>query len=212
MPSSIRRLPGAAVWMLAILTLGGCTVGPDFRRPEPPASMQFVSADALALRSAPVGADDPARWWTGFDDPLLDRIVARVLAGNLDLTVAAARLEQARAGLAVRSAIQRPSGQLGAEAASGRLSVQTPLGRLLDARPGFDRTADEYALNAGSSWELDLFGGLQRAEDAARADYLAAGAGVAGARLAVVAQAADTYIHVRALQSRLQVLHEQIDT
>lgn len=212
MPSPPCRLSTVATWVLAGLSLSACTVGPDFRRPEPLAATHFVSAGPVNARSAPTGAEDPARWWTGFDDPLLDRIIARVLAGNLDLAVAAARLEQARAGLAVRTAIQRPSGQLGAEAATGRVSVQTPLGRLLDARPGFDRTADEYALNAGSSWELDLFGGLKRGEDAARADYLAAGAGEAGARLAVIAQAADTYIHVRALQSRLQVLQEQIDT
>jgi NodT family efflux transporter outer membrane factor (OMF) lipoprotein len=201
----------SAVTVLAALSFGGCAVGPAFHRPAPPAATHFVSATAVDARSAPAGAANQAQWWTGFDDPLLDRIVARVLAGNLDLAVAAARLEQARAGLAMRTAIQRPSGQLGAEAATGRVSVQTPLGRLLDARPGFDRTADEYALNAGSSWELDLFGGLQHGEDAARADYLAAGAGEAGARLAVVAQAADTYIHVRALQSRLQVLQEQVD-
>lgn len=202
----------AAAPLLAGLLLSGCMVGPDYRRPDTTSSQAFRTAPAVSARVAPAGAEDPAQWWTGFDDPLLDRIVARVLSGNLDLAVAAARLEQARAGLAVRTAIQRPTGQLGAEAATGRVSVQTPLGRLLDARPGFDRTADEYALNAGSSWELDLFGGLRRSEDAARADYLAAGAGEAGARLAVVAQAADTYIYVRALQSRLQVLQEQIDT
>jgi hypothetical protein len=202
----------SAVTVLTALSFGGCAVGPAFHRPAPPVATHFVSATAVDARSAPAGAANQAQWWTGFDDPLLDRVVARVLSGNLDLAVAAARLEQARAGLEVRKAVQRPSGQLGAEAATGRVSVQTPLGRLLDARPGFDRTADEYALNAGSSWELDLFGGLQHGEDAAHADYLAAGAGESGARLAVVAQAADTYIYVRALQSRLQVLQEQIDT
>jgi NodT family efflux transporter outer membrane factor (OMF) lipoprotein len=67
-------------------------------------------------------------------------------------------------------------------------------------------------MNAGASWELDLFGGLRRGQEAALAEYQASEAGAVATRLAVAAQTADIYISIRGLQTRLQVARRQVQT
>ncbi|MET0362722.1 MAG: efflux transporter outer membrane subunit, partial [Sphingobium sp.] len=69
-----------------------------------------------------------------------------------------------------------------------------------------------YDANLSASWEIDLFGGLRRGHEAARAEYQASQAGVAAARIAVTAQVADTYVVIRALQTRLSVAEKQRQT
>lgn len=67
-------------------------------------------------------------------------------------------------------------------------------------------------LNVGASWELDLFGGRDATRDAARAEWQASAAGAQAARLAVIAQTADTYIQISALQARLSIARDQVKT
>src|SRR5437763_11456 len=70
----------------------------------------------------------------------------------------------------------------------------------------------DYVANAVASWELDVFGGSRREQEAARAEYEAAQTAVAATRLAIAAQAADTYMLVRGLQARLAIAREQMET
>lgn len=165
---------------------------------------------AVAARAAaPAPAD---AWWRGFNDPVLDRLVDRALAQNLDLAQAAARVTQARAGLGAATAALLPSASIQAQGVANHASTQTPTGRLLAATPGFDRDGSLYEGNLVAGWELDVFGGTRRDREAALARYDAAKAGVAAARLAVAAQTADTYILVRGLQERLAVARGQVET
>ncbi len=76
-------------------------------------------------------------------------------------------------------------------------SLETPLGRVLDATPDFDRTGSSYEANLGASWGLDVFGGLRRGREAARAEYAASEAGAVATRLAVAAHTADVYVAIR---------------
>ncbi len=105
-----------------------------------------------------------------------------------------------------------PSGNVGGQAARVYQSVETPLGRVLNSTPGFDRYGNAYEANVSASWELDLFGGLRRGREAALAEYQASEAGAAATRLAVAAQTADIYISVRGLQARLNVARRQVQT
>lgn len=90
--------------------------------------------------------------------------------------------------------------------------METPLGQVLNAQPGFDRYGSAYEANLGASWELDIFGGLRRGREAALADYQASEAGAAATRLAVAAQTADIYITLRGLQARLDIARRQVAT
>ena len=197
---------------LVVATLStGCAVGPDYARPEPVLAQQFHSQAAVEQRQAASSAD-LAQWWTGFDDPQLSRFVALALEQNLDLAQAAARVTQARAGLGAANAALLPSGNISGQAARAYQSVETPLGRVLNSAPGFDRHGNAYEVNLGANWELDLFGGLRRGREAALAEYQASEAGAAATRLAVAAQTADIYITVRGLQARLDVARKQVKT
>jgi NodT family efflux transporter outer membrane factor (OMF) lipoprotein len=151
-------------------------------------------------------------WWSGFGDPVLTDLVTRALDQNLDIAQAVARVSQAKASLRAADAALLPSASISASAATAHQSLETPTGRIVSATPGFDRDGQLYDASLGAAWEIDLFGGLRRGSEAARADYQASQAGVAAARLSVAAQVADTYIAIRGLQARLAVAEQQVST
>jgi NodT family efflux transporter outer membrane factor (OMF) lipoprotein len=164
------------------------------------------------VANAQAPSPDLSRWWDGFDDPLLSRLVTTALAQNLDLAQSLARVTQARALLGSANAALLPSAQVTGQGATGRQSNETPTGRIASAQPGYDRDGELYEADLEASWEIDLFGGLRRQREAARADYEGAQASAAAARLSVAAETADTYVTIRALQARLAVAREQTDT
>ena len=195
----------------AACLLAGCAVGPDYVHPETALPDKFLGQPAVDARATVADADLSA-WWKGFRDPLLTRYIERALAQNLDLAQASARVAQARAGLGAANAALLPSGNVSGQAARAYQSIETPLGQVLNAQPGFDRYGNAYEANLGASWELDVFGGLRRGREAALADYRATEAGAAATRLTVAAQTADIYIGLRGLQARLDVTHRQVRT
>lgn len=205
-------LPKYILAALIVASLSaGCAVGPDYVRPNVRMPERFQGQAAVDRRPATASAD-LATWWTGFGDPLLTRFVALALEQNLDLAQASARIAQARAGLGAATAALLPSGNVGGQAARAYQSVETPLGRVLNSTPGFDRYGNDYEANLSASWELDVFGGLRRGREAALAEYQASEAGAAATRLAVAAQTADIYITIRGLQGRLDVARRQVKT
>src|SRR5215813_14492688 len=81
-----------------ILLAGGCAVGPNYHKPDLPVSPAWteVQPNGVDTRSAEL-----ARWWSAFNDPLLNSLVNRAVRTNLDLRLAAARIREARASRAV---------------------------------------------------------------------------------------------------------------
>ncbi|CAN5460338.1 efflux transporter outer membrane subunit [soil metagenome] len=206
----ITRVRSLLLTVLAPLSvLAGCAVGPDYQRPEsaPPAS--FNGAAAVAQRSTRQPAD-LARWWDGFGDPLLSQLVARSLDENLDIAQAVARVTTARAMLGSANAALLPSGTVQGQATKAHQSIQSPLGRVLNSTPDYDRNGQLYEGNVGASWEIDLFGGLRRDREAAFSEFQAAQAGAVATRLTIAAQTADTYIAIRGLQARLAIARQQV--
>lgn len=199
---------------LALLTAGlmsACAVGPDYVRPATALPDQFQSKSLVANQTDGTGVD-MTQWWASFGDPQLTRLVSLALQQNLDLAQAKARLDQARAGVGAANAALLPSANISGQAARAYQSVETPLGQVLNSRPGFDRDGHAYSADLGASWELDVFGGLRRGKEAALADYQASEAAAAAVRLAVTAQVADIYISIRGLQERLNNTRQQVQT
>ncbi len=151
-------------------------------------------------------------WWEGFGDPVLTDFVSRALEQNLDLAQASARITQARAGLGAANAALVPSANISGQAARSYQSVETPLGQVLNSTPGYDRYGTSYEVDLGASWEVDVFGGLRRAREAAFAEYQASEADGVATRLAIAAQTADAYITIRGLQARLDIANRQVET
>ncbi|MER0040502.1 efflux transporter outer membrane subunit [Pseudomonas sp. MGal98] len=206
-------MPAMRTLALVISTslAAGCAVGPDYHRPDAPLADHYQGQAAVERRAA-VAPASFARWWEGFGDAQLSALIDDALTQNLDIAQARARVLQARAGLGAANAALLPSGAINGQAARAYQSVETPLGRVLDATPGYDRYGNSYEANLEASWELDVFGGLRRGKEAALADYQASEAGVVATRLAVAAQTADIYTSIRGLQARLAIARRQVDT
>ena len=203
--------PRCLALLLSVGVLTGCAVGPDYRPPEIALSSTFLGQEGVDHRQVQHKAD-LTLWWAAFDDPLLTRLVSLALEQNLDIAQVAARVAQSRASLRYADAALLPAANVSVHAARGYQSVETPLGQVLDATPGFDRSGSTYEANLGASWEIDVFGGLRRGREAAHAAYEASEAGAVATRLAVAAQTADVYVTIRGLQARIAIATHQVET
>ena len=99
------RYRGLVCTVALSIGLGGCSVGPNYSRPEMPAPAQYRfiegAAQAAALANAP--------WWQVFDDPALQALIRDALVNNLDLQIAIARVEEARARAGVAKSFLYPA-------------------------------------------------------------------------------------------------------
>lgn len=197
-----------ATLLASLAALAGCEVGPDFKPPQ--TSLAPFHNAALAG-----GADQPpplSTYWQGFHDPVLEALVQKALAQNLQLAAALARVQQAQAAAGEAGAQLLPSAGFDAQAAAEHQSLYSPIGTIGKNLPGYNRDQRLYDVDAAASWEIDLFGGLRRGAEAASAEARAAEAEDAGMRVTVVAEVADTYFQIRGDQARLAVAQQQIDT
>ena len=110
-------------------------------------------------------------WWTQFGDKELGRLIGIALAESKDVLIAAARVEEYYGRYGVQRGQQFP--QVGVQAQGGRQRQSLESNPLLKLIPGAPVTNDFYSLDLGVSFELDLWGRLRRATEAARADLLA---------------------------------------
>jgi NodT family efflux transporter outer membrane factor (OMF) lipoprotein len=204
-----RRLLEASARTAAIATalgLAACAVGPDYHPPEVAlAPLHNVQARASS-RSAP-SAD---RWWAVFRDPSLDRFVRRALDQNLDLAASLARVGAARAIALHAGADLAPQTNLSASAAPLYQSLESPIGVIGRNLPGYDRRQRLHDIGIGANWEIDMFGGLRRAAEAAEADAAAVEAAHRGVRATIVADTADAYLQIREAQARLRIAENQV--
>lgn len=184
---------------LLALALTGCAVGPSYERPalDVPAGWRMEPAEAEA-------AIDTA-WWRAFDDPALDALVDEAVANNLDLAVALERVREFAARVGITAAGRWPQLGYDASASRARLSRETGLGAL-----GGSRTADNVEANLNVRWELDLWGRIARAEDAAEADFLAVQENRRALVLALVTAVAETYVELRSLDAQLEVARSSL--
>lgn len=182
----------APALLLAGCLLGGCTVGLDYVKPaiDAPERFRFATAETQDLANTP--------WWQQFQDPVLDELIRSALAENLDVRIAAARVEEFYGALGATRAGLFP--QIGAEAAIG--TARTPP----------TNAADSVRVDAFASWELDVFGRLRRLTEASRADLLASEEGRRFAVLTLVSAVADTYITLRTVDAQLDIARRTVNS
>ena len=197
-------LASLAATALGIMALSGCTVGPDHFAPEARTPEQWPeSLEGGVVAEAP----DLREWWARFEDPMLSTLVDRALEGNLDLRDAAARVREARALRGVTASDQFPTVDVGASAAYSRDSENA----FEDG--GFGSPGEEtdfYDVGFDASWEIDVFGRVRRAVEAADADLAASIESERDVRVILVAEVARTYMELRAAQSRLDIATENV--
>jgi multidrug efflux system outer membrane protein len=183
-------------------------MGPDFRRPDTGVQIpgQYQHGPEAGKGGLPV---EP--WWQAFGDPILDQLVAEVLSRNLDIQAATARILEARAQFIQVRADRFPGVDFQAEMGRQRLSVETALPTL----SGFimeDRrhTLDAHGVSFPASFEVDLWGRLARAEEAARARLLEAEENQHTVAQTVVANTVSLYLRMEAIERQIQVAEESI--
>src|SRR5688500_4629336 len=108
----MRISPLSLIAISTAALLGGCAVGPAYVAPQMSGPPAFISGAAVDAKAEGAATVDLVHWWRSFDDPLLQSLVDRALAQNLDLQQASARIVQARAGLRRANAERLPSGQV----------------------------------------------------------------------------------------------------
>ena len=185
--------------LLAALVLAGCATAPAIDATALPATpAAFREGDGLWTRVAPAEAQPRGTWWKAFADPVLDDLVARAERSNTDIQRAAARLAQSRALVRSADADRALQVGLGAGATRGaQPALGTPPGTVLSA-------------SANVSYELDLFGRLAKASDAASLDARSREALLQSTRLLVAADVAQTYLALRALDTERTLVRDTL--
>mgnify|MGYP001088954693 CR=1 FL=1 len=209
-PSQRRILKNTLglVMGIGLAMLVGCTVGPDFQPPKEPVPSNWTGPESVpGAKPGALEEKDLARWWTGFDDPVLTSLVNRAIRSNLDLLRAEARIRQARATRGI--------------AASG-------LGPRVDTSASYDRSrspavnvdrngnevggeaANQYQAGFDAGWELDIFGGIRRNVEAAEADLLASVEARRDVLVTLTAEVGRNYIDLRSFQQRIAIARKNL--
>ncbi len=200
----IRALAKLSVFAISAAALAGCVVGPDYKGPPHPAPLaEQAPAFHRAAMAQAAPAPAPARWWRALQDPELDRLVDAALAASPDVRAAEARLRQSRALLTEQKRNQLPNGS----ASTGLLYAHIPGGAL----PGAP-ASDLKLFNAGfdATWEIDLFGGKQRAAESAADQAQAVQANLDDVRVSLAAEVARVYVGLRDQQQRRSIAEQSV--
>ncbi|MDG2531289.1 efflux transporter outer membrane subunit [Caulobacter endophyticus] len=184
----------------ASLLATACAVGPTYKAPATaPVALQNATPAV-----ASTAANPEAQWWKAFNDPTLDALVTQALAANLDLKVAVARVDEARA--------------LFKDARLDQIPRVTASGGYTDTKqqqPGFsDQRVEVESYRAGldAAWEIDLFGRVRRGVQAASAEAGAAQADLRDVQVSIAAEVARNYLELRGAQARLAVARRNLET
>jgi len=193
-----RSARAAAVAAAAAVLATGCAIGPDYARPKVAAPESFrgqvTPVEATSLADLP--------WWEAFGDPTLQGLIREAIAGNYDLRIAAARVQQARAQAGMARAEFFP-------AIGYQTSVQRSKGVaafLGIENQNFPNNASNLFLGAlQATWEIDVWGAIRRANEAAVAELLATEEGRRAVLLSLVSDVAQAYFELLELDALLDI-------
>src|SRR2546426_3151039 len=188
--------------VVAAALLGGCAIGPNYKRPvvaEPQPFRGQATAEAASLADAP--------WWEVFHDPILKDLIQEAVRNNYDVRIAAARVQEARANFVVSRSDLYPSLDYGVGVSRSNL---TP-GVLGGAGGQAPTTRNFYSGTLAMSWELDIWGRIRRSNEAAWATFLATEDARRGVWLTLVSDLAQAYFELLALDVRLQIARNSTD-
>src|SRR3954464_11871431 len=183
--------------VITAFVLGGCVSPVNYERPP------VELPDTWKEIAPPYAAD--GRWWRIYQDGDLDKVIDEALLGNADLTVAVARVDEARGLLGEANSFLFP--QVDARAGVSRQEIST---RTATSFPGVPREYGNHRATLNVSYELDLFGRVRAGKAAAQADLQATEAARDAVRLAVAAQVAKSYFALRSLDEQVELTRRTV--
>jgi len=186
---------------LVALGVVGCTLGPDYVRPD------IKSPDAWRLEYPAAAEVANTQWWEQFGDPVLNELVQTALRENLDVRIAAARVDQFIGALQSTRSQLYPQLGYGVDASRAQASRlgQPPI------PPGADSYFSLYQASLGAAWQVDLFGRVQRLSEASQARVYASEQARRGVVLSLVSSVTSSYIALRALDRQLEIAQQTAD-
>jgi outer membrane protein, multidrug efflux system len=195
------------------LFVAGCSVGPDYKEPALAVPSGWNEAQQKGVDTRPA---DLARWWTVFEDPLLNTLVERAVRSNLDLRVAEARIREARGLRGVIAAGAWPmldtSGSYTRSRSSENAFSTPSQGGAGGGFPGFKLERNLFNAGFDANWEVDVFGGVRRSVEAADATIQATEYNRRDILVSLLGDVARNYIDVRGAQRRLAVARANLKT
>jgi len=189
---------------LGVALLAGCTLGPDYRRPETQAVEAFRETPEPWKQAQPRDDIERGNWWEIFGDPQLNDLIARIDVSNQTLAASEAQFRQTLAALGISRAALFPT--LDANATVVR--SHSPGSTLGGTTAG--RTVTSYGGRFTAQWEIDLWGRVRRSVEAAEAAARASAADLGAARLSLQAQLATSYFQLRALDAQARLLDDTV--
>ncbi|MEG2172466.1 MAG: efflux transporter outer membrane subunit, partial [Desulfovibrionaceae bacterium] len=187
---------------LALLGLGllpGCSVGPDYQRPQ----VEFAR-QAQDIAGSPYTED---KWWELFQDETLNALEKEALRRNTNLAQAMARVDESAAKAGVSFADRLPSAGLSANTGQREMTESE---KRVHRYP--QRVQDSYAASGFLRFELDLWGKYRRLDEAARAELLGTQAARDTLRLSLTAELALNYLQLRTLQEQMRIAADMLET
>ncbi|MEO8049964.1 MAG: efflux transporter outer membrane subunit, partial [Acidobacteriota bacterium] len=185
------------------LSLAGCMVGPNYKRPALATPEQFRGAPA----GASTGAATPdslaeTKWFDLFQDDTVKQLVTGALEHNFDLRIAAERVLEARAQYGIVRANLWPTVDGQVQFTATRSSS---IGSATFVRPGTNLTSSYTQATGELNWELDLWGRLRRLNESAKAQYLATEEAQNGVKLSLIGDVMNTYFALREQDLELEI-------
>lgn len=191
--------------VVALLGLSGCSLAPDYHRPEVASAATFKEVPSGWTVAAPAADAPPAAWWDAFNDPVLTDLEGRIEKGSPSLAAAVARYDEAVGQLHEARADLYPTIGVGGSAERDRTSAHAPTSK------GVSSTFNDYAASASFAWEIDLFGRIRNSIKAGRGEAQASAADLAGVRLGLQTSLATAYFQMRGLDAREGLLRQTVD-
>src|SRR6202161_2573388 len=201
--------------LLAVaLLLTGCTVGPNYHRPDAPTAPAFKESAVVPPPDLPQGGwkqvtpNDSAmraNWWEIYQDPQLDKLEQQVAVSNQTLKASYEQYMQARAAIQFYRSQYYPTVQVGPSATRERQSSNRPL-----YLPGSKSTYNDLFLQGQVAWEPDLWGSIRRQVESQRATTQATAADLANVDLSLRSELATDYFELRGLDTQQRLLDNTV--
>src|ERR1700677_1467075 len=199
---------------LLALLLAGCTVGPNYHRPDAPTAPAFKESAVTPPPGIPGGGWKQVRpndsairpdWWEIYQDPELDKLEQQVAVSNQTLKASYEQYMQARAAIQYYRSQYFPTIQVGPSATREKQSTNRPL-----YEPGSKPTYNDIFLQGEVTWEPDLWGNVRRAVESQKATVQATAADLANADLSIRSELATDYFEMRGLDTQQQLLDSTV--
>ena len=199
-----KQRSNGTVWLVGICFMSGCTVGPDYVRPEAAKPAAYKEAEGWKV-AQPQDAIARGKWWEMYGDFELNALMAQVQIANLNVAQAEAAYRQARAVAQAARAAYFPTIKVGASIT--RSAQSENLGKALPSQIG---TVTDYLLPIDLTWELDLWGRIRRNVESQQAAAQASAADYENIQLSAQAELAQDYFLLRDLDTQKQLLDASV--